>query len=572
MDEVQDLAAERLAEIGRLQREIDALHRTLSWRVTKPLRSVRRRTSRPVALPTTSTTNQDGTEPSAEIDVERFERAMARRLLQVAELIHGPTAEALSDTGIDAFEVIRGSIEATDLPPLTIAWLVLVACGAAYPNEGELAMAGQALRVDGTSTLLEHGKRFFADCRRFGRTTDLDLEIVTDAVVIDISHTAGHNLHTGIQRVVRETVTRWINGQPDLVVAHWEFVANSPRRLSAEEIDRFAEWRTSVTKADAVGVWRDLAEATGRVIVPWKATVMIPELAAEPDRCDAYRAMKAAGICTLALLVYDLIPYTASETTPEGMPVRFSNAVSLAKIADKLSAISHATAAEFRAFNLMVEQQGLRGPRVEAHPLPASAEVVTADDLAETRRSLGLSGAPIVLVVGSHEPRKNHFAVLEAAETLWREQHRFQLVFVGGAGWKSESFDHYAARLMNDHDLQIIKKASEVQLWSLYKLARFTVFPSLVEGFGLPIAESLASGTPVITSNYGSMKEAASDGGSILIDPRDIVDLTRAMRELVVDDARCDQLRNEAAALHFRSWDSYATELWSYIASDPAAR
>ena len=136
------------------------------------------------------------------------------------------------------------------------------------------------------------------------------------------------------------------------------------------------------------------------------------------------------------------------------------------------------------------------------------------------REGLELGSVPMVLIVGSHEPRKNHVAVLLAAERLWREGSAFHLVFVGSTGWRSERFDGLVGRLVAaGRSVQVLRRVSEETLWAAYRAARFTVFPSLAEGFGLPVAESLASGTPVVTSNFGSMAEIGQAGGALLVDP-----------------------------------------------------
>ncbi len=81
----------------------------------------------------------------------------------------------------------------------------------------------------------------------------------------------------------------------------------------------------------------------------------------------------------------------------------------------------------------------------------------------------------------------------------------------------------------------------------------------------MPVAESLASGTPVITSNFGSMLECTRSGGALLIDPRDTTDLTNALRRLLEDRALHQRLSTEAANTPIRTWDDYAAEVWDYL-------
>jgi glycosyltransferase involved in cell wall biosynthesis len=98
-----------------------------------------------------------------------------------------------------------------------------------------------------------------------------------------------------------------------------------------------------------------------------------------------------------------------------------------------------------------------------------------------------------------------------------------------------------------------------------YRTARFSVLPSLHEGYGLPVAESLAWGTPVITTSYGSTQQVASSGGALLIDPRDDEALVHAMRRLLTDDHLLRTLQQQARNRPTRTWEQYASELWDHL-------
>jgi glycosyltransferase involved in cell wall biosynthesis len=140
---------------------------------------------------------------------------------------------------------------------------------------------------------------------------------------------------------------------------------------------------------------------------------------------------------------------------------------------------------------------------------------------------------------------------------------------IGGSDWRSEGFRAYADRLDEaGWPIVIRRRVTDTELWAAYRIARFTVFPSLLEGFGLPIAESLASGTPVITSSYGSMAEIAAGGGALLVDPRNVDELETEMRRLLEDDDLLERLRKEARARDFGSWDAYANEVWEFFMQD----
>jgi len=271
------------------------------------------------------------------------------------------------------------------------------------------------------------------------------------------------------------------------------------------------------------------------------------------------------------MVCYDLIPFVAPESVDPRIVITFAEYFALLKHADRVSAISRRSAEDVRAFASTLAGQGLRGPEIAAHPLPTEAP---ADEDRLPVARTGRDGEPLVLVVGVHAPRKNHVAVLEAAERLWREGLRFELVFMGGSTWRAEGyFDTYVERLQAaGRAVRIERRVSEERLWTAYRNARFTVFPSLIEGFGLPVAESLAAGTPVITSNYGSMAEIAAGGGALTVDPRDAEELTTQMRRLVTDDALAEGLRQEARRRDLGNWDDYARGLWEFFTEGSSAR
>jgi glycosyltransferase involved in cell wall biosynthesis len=307
------------------------------------------------------------------------------------------------------------------------------------------------------------------------------------------------------------------------------------------------------------------------VVVPWETTYVLLEVLADPPRSARLRAVARFSGVRATALCYDLIPVTSSETSSPGMTGVFAHYLTALKYFERLCTISEATAEEYRGWRVMLPAAGLQGPEVLPVLLPASVEDSSEEALAIARESLGVGTLPLVLVVGSHEPRKNHLAVLQAAEILWREGRRFSLCFIGSRSWRSDEFHERLRVLQNiGRPVETMTSADDALLWAAYRIARFTVFPSVNEGFGLPVAESLAVGTPVITSAFGSTKEIADGGGgALLVDPHDDDDITAAMRRLLVDDEVFERLRAEAAARPHKGWDDYAAEVWDALISSP---
>gem|GEM_PF-841946 len=562
-------AAQAAADAARAQ--LDAVARTLSWRITRPIRVVRRLGRTAPSLTATAPVEVtagavlEPAPPPRRVEVpEALGAGFRERIDVVVGLLLGDGA-ARTRSVVEALDALERALGTSASPAATRAWLALCTVRGSYPDEGELADAARLLRVGGPRALVDDVERRFHDAiRREERFSGL--EVVRDRVLVDVTHTAAHDLHTGIQRVVREATSRWLQRSATSIV-QWNYSTHSVKVLSDAEAERMVRWRSHVHAGGTQLQVRALEERTGRTAIPWRCTFVLPELVAHPSSCSGYRALATAGLLErFSMIGYDFVPMTAAETVAPGMTGHFGDYLSLVKHATHLSAISESAAREFRAFNEMLASQGLPGPAVFADLLPTRAPDIGPADLSAAREAFDLGALPVVLVVGSHEPRKNHLVVLEAADRLWADGHRFDLVFAGGSGWGGDRFKRYVDELLEQgRPLQLHERVGEKDLWALYRLARFTVFPSLLEGFGLPVAESIASGTPAVTSDFGSMAEIAAGGGAVTVDPRDPAAVLAAMATLLTDDAEHARLAAEAQARRWGTWDDYAGSLWEEL-------
>jgi glycosyltransferase involved in cell wall biosynthesis len=556
-----EVATEREASRSRSE-TLEAVLNTVSWRITKPLRFVRRfrsRVGRDVPVPATSAAS-----PAHSTDMidDSLLRRFRERVWVVTTLLDPEPAAQPQSLGqiILAFE---HAVDHSSESAMTKAWLALVSIFGEYQEEPALENAARICRLRGGHGLAELMLESLEGAKPDAAAVDSELEVVRDGVLVDVSETAGHDLHTGIQRVVRELASRWLSdGRAEVV--HWNFWTSSVKRLSDDEADRLRNWRSYLHEPGAEVQSRALAERTGKTVIPWHAVLVLPELIVSPRTCSGYRALARSGVIRRCSMIgYDSVPMTAAETVTVGMTANFGHYLALVKHASHLSAISEAATGEFRAFAQMLRSQGLPGPTLTARPLPTTPPEISDGDLEEARLEFGASSLPVVVVVGSHEPRKNHLVVLEAAETMWRSGQRFDLIFAGGSSWGGSEFDIYLEELAAEgFPVRRYARVAENSLWALYRLARFSVFPSLLEGYGLPIAESLASGTPVITSNYGSMAEIGHGGGAVLVDPRDSVALASAMSSLLDDNELWNRLVSEARSRVFPTWDEYSESVW----------
>lgn len=140
---------------------------------------------------------------------------------------------------------------------------------------------------------------------------------------------------------------------------------------------------------------------------------------------------------------------------------------------------------------------------------------------------------PYVLYVGKLEPRKNLPVLIEAFSAISSEFPGHQLVIVGNPGWDYEAV-YQAARTALGKQIHFTGFVADTDLPTLYAAADLFVYPSSYEGFGIPVLEAMACGTPVITSNVSSLPEVAGEAG-LLVDPLDVAGLAAAMRRVLSD-------------------------------------
>ena len=185
--------------------------------------------------------------------------------------------------------------------------------------------------------------------------------------------------------------------------------------------------------------------------------------------------------------------------------------------------------------------------------------VTDQEALARTRARYGLD-RPFVLNVGTIEPRKNLTRLIEAYARAPRRKE-FDLVIAGGPGWMYDDIYHAPEKFGVSERVRFLGFVPDETLPALYSLCTCFVYPSLYEGFGLPVLEALACGAPVVTSKTSSLPEVAG-AAAVLIDPRDTEDLAAALARVLEDGSLRTELaqRGLKQARRF-SWEASARQL-----------
>jgi len=196
-------------------------------------------------------------------------------------------------------------------------------------------------------------------------------------------------------------------------------------------------------------------------------------------------------------------------------------------------------------------------PGVESrfHPLTDSTE------LARVKARYDLP-EHFIFSVGTLQPRKNYERLIQAFAQLraTAEGHAYQLVVAGSKGWLYGSIFDAVRESGMEQDVSFLGFVSDEDLPALYALADLFAFPSLYEGFGLPVLEAMACGTPVVCSEASSLPEVAGDA-AILMDPLDVCGWAEAMEQALDNEEVRRELvaRGLAQARRFR-WDRAARE------------
>jgi glycosyltransferase involved in cell wall biosynthesis len=260
----------------------------------------------------------------------------------------------------------------------------------------------------------------------------------------------------------------------------------------------------------------------------------------------------------LVVTIYDLSFITHPELH---LPANVAHCLAGTRLAieqaDAIIAISEHTRRD------LLERLDAPAERITVTPLahdPDFARVVDPRRLDAARKRYALP-EQFVLFLGALEPRKNLLRLLDAYAALPAGlRHDVGLVVAGMSGWLNDPIRERVAELGLDKSVHFPGYVDAGDLSALYSLATALAYPSLYEGFGLPVLEAMACGTPVLTSNVSSLPEVAGDA-AMLVDPADVESIAAGLRELLESASRRSALaaRGMARAAAF-SWDRCARQ------------
>jgi len=393
-------------------------------------------------------------------------------------------------------------------------------------------------------------------------------------LLFDASHTSHTHAQTGVQRVVRSMYAALCARelvQPITYDPHqdtWRSLNSREKETlgnttGAGSAHRSASWPLGVRFE---GYARQLLNA--RSSCPTGDALIVPEIfSAKVARAQPELFARVSG--PRVAIFHDAIALKLPEFTPVKTVARFPSYMHELLVFDGIAAVS-----EDSRQSLLDYWQWL-GARDVPQVVAITNAVEIGKQLAAPRiEQPAKPSHPTILSVGSLEGRKNHLALLAACEKLWVQGERFNLHLIGLAHPQTgrAALEKIKSLQSAGYPVHYYGPVDDATLVAAYGACMFTIYPSLMEGFGLPVQESLAHGKPCICSGRGAIGEAASGGGCLTLDSVDSISLSTAIGQWLGSEAMLSSATEAARNRRMKSWSEYANELSGWIHELPRRR
>ena len=399
---------------------------------------------------------------------------------------------------------------------------------------------------------------------------------------ISVGHTAKSSENTGIQRVTRSFARAAVELFEELELVEWhqelqcyKYLGDDPRRRFADYGGPHSEGPDIESRVPAPPKWipylpipatlrRKMREAfrnrhRARL---WRfqpgpgGWVVVPELATAEELNGIITFTQSAG-AKVAVIFHDSIAIRHPEWVNDKVNRNHRDYLEATTRADCVLPVSQFAAEGYREF---VDENRL--------PLPPTHVCENAAEFSRYGRKRVYdppqTDEVFALCVSTLEPRKNHGNLVEAFDWLCVNYPEIplHLTLVGNPYPGATDIE---SRIRRDCErnkrLQWLGPVDDHDLESLYRGSHFCVFPSRIEGFGLPILESLWHGLPCVCSNEGAMGEQSIGGGCLTVDVGDFRQIGLALKRMAEDRGLREKLAAECAARELRTWTDYALDL-----------
>jgi glycosyltransferase involved in cell wall biosynthesis len=506
----------------------------------------------------------------AEIDALAGEIAGVEVMHFVADAeLHELYAEAL-------FTVFPSVEEGFGLPIAESLWLGVPCLCANFGSMNEVAEGGGTVVIDTNDEALlaealerlaldaelRDGLRREASARSLPDWADYAgdfLAMLSEAPGIThayywVNSTVAYHGNSGVQRVARQLAAALGRLRVELDFVKWDRTRQVLVGIEPEEAEHFSRWHGPPAARSGDPMPRDLEDS-------W---LIVPELVLpDPNLAQVIQAGRALKM-KVAVIFYDLIPVTLTDLYPMSAQLGYQYSFEVMREADIILPISQTMGDDLWAYycSRLPRLTTIR-QRIVSLPLPAEMRPLPRNTV--INRNAGPT--IVVLMVGTFEPRKNHLPAIHgfrrARKILAAKNSplRLELRLVGSmkdhAAYARDLVEEVAA----DKDITIVDLPGDQELSEQYIACDFTIFPSQLEGFGLPVVESLWHGRPCVCSNNGAVAEIGIGGGCVLIAPQDGDLLGDKIAWLAEDHEARWRLAEEAVERVLLTWEDYAHQM-----------
>ncbi len=381
-------------------------------------------------------------------------------------------------------------------------------------------------------------------------------------VLIDVTNSAADPANSGVVRVTRQVTNRLLgDSRFDVLFVRWDRQISSyipldgPHRLASHggPIDPVSEMVKSTPpqfRTDLLIYSRDPHSSAPLL-------ALLPEVALDGTIADRVRWLRYRGF-VISSILYDLIPINAPQYCHADVVNGFGSYLKEMFQFEQCLAISR---------NSLDDLESYAGEHDEATPLDRRAIWLPAQ-LGNAKRVRVLPDLDRsecrILCVSTLEPRKNHRTLLAAFRKLVsrRPNIDLKLILIGNRYVGAEELvDLVASEQADGLPLEWLGVVPDDKIVKEYERALFSVYPSTIEGYGLPIMESMWLGRPCVCSDGGVMAELAAEGGCLTVNVQSAEALSRAMERLATDRALYKGLCLETHARRLPTWQDYASEV-----------
>lgn len=336
---------------------------------------------------------------------------------------------------------------------------------------------------------------------------------------IAIDYTPAYEQGGGIGRLVRDLVYALANY--DTETDYRLFVAGVANNAMSTPPGNNFTWRTTQLSP----TW--LARIWHRLKVPLKVEAFT-------DNIDLYHATNFVLPPTrkhtkTIVTVHDLSFIRVPEAATPRLKAYLNAVVPLSiKRADHIIADSAATQKD------LIELYRIKPEKISVLLSGVNECFRPIDDLTSIQDKYNLPEGPYIFSVGTVQPRKNYERVVDSLARLRAAKIDIDLVIAGGKGWLEGPLYRKIEETGLTEHVHMLGFVHDEDLPALYSGANCVAFPSLYEGFGFPVLESMACGTPVITSNISSLPEVAGEA-ALMVNPKNTDELVYALRRVIED-------------------------------------